>query len=233
MYRILVCDDEEMIRRLVKKYAAFEGHEVEEAENGLEAIEKVKSGGYDILICDIMMPEIDGFSACREIRAFSDIPIIMLSARGEEYDKINGFSLGIDDYVVKPFSPKELMLRCEAVMSRYKAREKKDPEEKEEEHELFVLSGMKVDLTARIVYLDGARASLTPKEYDLLFYFIKNKNIALSREKLISEVWGYDYYGDDRTLDTHIKLLRKSLGDYAKYIVTLRGMGYRFDTEAK
>lgn len=233
MYKILICDDEEMIRRLVVKYAAYEGHETDEAENGFEAIEKVREGDFDILICDIMMPEIDGFSACREIRTFSDIPIIMLSARGEEYDKINGFSLGIDDYVVKPFSPKELMMRCDAIMSRYRARENEKSGDADENHEMFVLSGMRVDLTARIVYLDEKRAQLTPKEYDLLFYFIKNKNIALSREKLISDVWGYDYYGDDRTLDTHIKLLRKSLGDYSKYIVTLRGMGYRFDTEAK
>ena len=229
MYKILIADDEEMIRRLIAKYAVFEGHTVAEAADGMEAVNMCRENEYDILICDIMMPELDGFSACREIRKFSDIPIIMLSARGEEYDKLNGFSLGIDDYVVKPFSPKELMMRIDAVLKRYGQRK---PVEKEE-NDIFTLEGLSVDITARIVYIDSERCELSPKEYDLLFYLIKNKNIALSRERLITEVWGYDYYGDDRTLDTHIKLLRKSLGDYAKFIVTLRGVGYRFDTEGK
>ena len=236
MYDILVADDEEMIRRLIAKYAVFEGHKVSEAADGMEAVNMCREHRYDVLVCDIMMPELDGFSVCREIRKFSDIPIIMLSARGEEYDKINGFSLGIDDYVVKPFSPKELMLRIDAVMKRYSAGtavasgEKQDADK---DKDIFTLLGLKVDFTARVVYIDGARIELSPKEYDLLFYMIKNKNIALSREKLITQVWGYDYYGDDRTLDTHIKLLRKSLGEYSKYIVTLRGVGYRFDTEAQ
>lgn len=228
MYSILIADDEEMIRRLVAKYAAFEGHRVSEAADGMQAVEMCRQNRYDILICDIMMPELDGFSACREIRKFSDIPIIMLSARGEEYDKINGFSLGIDDYVVKPFSPKELMMRVEAVMNRYGRR---SPQESGE-HEIFELGGLRADITARVVTADGVRIDMSPKEYDLFFYFIKNRNVALSREKLICEVWGYDYYGDDRTLDTHIKLLRRSLGDYSKHIVTLRGVGYRFDTNA-
>ena len=236
MYDILVADDEEMISRLIAKYAVFEGHKVSEAADGMEAVNMCREHRYDVLVCDIMMPELDGFSVCREIRKFSDIPIIMLSARGEEYDKINGFSLGIDDYVVKPFSPKELMLRIDAVMKRYSAGtavasgEKQDADK---DKDIFTLLGLKVDFTARVVYIDGARVELSPKEYDLLFYMIKNKNIALSREKLITQVWGYDYYGDDRTLDTHIKLLRKSLGEYSKYIVTLRGVGYRFDTEAQ
>jgi DNA-binding response OmpR family regulator len=170
---------------------------------------------------DIMMPELDGFSACREIRKFSDIPIIILSARGEEYDKINGFGLGVDDYVVKPFSPKELMMRIDAVMKRISGRAgNKD---------IYKIEGLVIDFTGRIVSADGERLELSPKEYDLLFYMVKNKNIALSREKLITNVWGYDFYGDDRTLDTHIKLLRKSLGDYSKFIVTLRGVGYRFE----
>ena len=229
MYNILIADDEEMIRRLIAKYAVFEGHTVAEAADGMEAVNMCRAGGYDILICDIMMPELDGFSACREIRKFSDIPIIMLSARGEEYDKLNGFSLGIDDYVVKPFSPKELMMRVDAVMKRYGASK---TDESKDKNETFTLAGLSVDMTARIVYIDGERRELSPKEYDLLFYLIRNKNIALSRERLITEVWGYDYYGDDRTLDTHIKLLRKSLSEYARLIVTLRGVGYRFDTEA-
>ncbi len=226
MYRILVVDDEEMIRKIVAKYAVFEGHSVTEAADGMEAIEMCKTGTFDIMIIDIMMPELDGFSACREIRKFSDIPIIMLSARGEEYDKINGFELGVDDYVVKPFSPKELMLRIDAIMKRSGGRS----QEKERENEIFTLGALKADVTARIVYVNGERREMSPKEYDLFFYMLKNKNIALSREKLICEVWGYDYYGDDRTLDTHIKLLRKSLGECAKYIITLRGVGYRFDT---
>lgn len=229
MYRILIADDEEMIRRLIKKYAEFEGHTVGEASDGMEAVAMCREGEYDILVCDIMMPELDGFSACREIRRFSDIPIIMLSARGEEYDKINGFSIGVDDYVVKPFSPKELMMRIDAIMKRAGKEKEK---EIEPEHEIFEKDGLKADITARIVYIDGVRADMSPREYDLFFYLLKNRNVALTREKLLCEVWGYDYYGDDRTLDTHIKLLRRSLGDYAKFIVTLRGVGYRFDTEA-
>ncbi len=228
MYNILIVDDEEMIRRLIAKYAVFEGHTVDEAANGMEAVEKCRNGSYDIVICDIMMPELDGFSACREIRRFSDIPIIMLSARGEEYDKINGFGLGIDDYVVKPFSPKELMMRVDAIMKRARRAAPADASS----NEIFEFEGLKADVDARIVYIDGVRADMSPKEYDLFFYMLKNKNIALSRERLITEVWGYDYYGDDRTLDTHVKLLRKSLGEYAKFIVTLRGVGYRFDTQA-
>lgn len=232
MYKILVADDEEMIRRLVVKYAVFEGHTVDEAADGMQTVEMCRSGNYDILICDIMMPELDGFSACREIRKFSDMPIIMLSARGEEYDKINGFSLGIDDYVVKPFSPKELMMRIDAVMKRFH-RTAKTENVGTEGHEIFQLDSLVADVTARVVTIDSKRVDMSPKEYDLFFYFLKNKNVALSREKLICEVWGYDYYGDDRTLDTHIKLLRKSLGDYARLIVTLRGVGYRFDTNGK
>ena len=233
MYHILVVDDEEMIRKLIAKYAVYEGHSVTEAADGMEAIEQVKNGTFDLMVIDIMMPELDGFSACREIRKFSQIPIIMLSARGEEYDKINGFELGIDDYVVKPFSPKELMLRINAVMKRAAGRQNAEPVREEPRNEIVELAGggLRADLTARIVYVDGKRADMTPKEYDLFFYMLKNRNIALTREKLITEVWGYDYFGDDRTLDTHIKLLRKSLGPYADFIVTLRGVGYRFDAD--
>ena len=235
MYHILVVDDEEMIRKLIAKYAVYEGHSITEAADGMEAIRLCREEQFDLMIIDIMMPELDGFSACREIRKFSDIPIIMLSARGEEYDKINGFELGIDDYVVKPFSPKELMLRVNAVMKRAapkaSAPKEEEPEESKNEIVEFADGGLRADLTARIVYVDGQRADMTPKEYDLFFYMIRNKNIALTREKLITEVWGYDYFGDDRTLDTHIKLLRKSLGRYADFIVTLRGVGYRFDAE--
>ena len=227
MYKILVVDDEERIRQLVRKYAEFEGHEVTEAADGMEAIKLCREKKFDIIIMDIMMPELDGFSACREIRKTSRTPIIMLSARGEEYDKINGFELGIDDYVVKPFSPKELMLRVDAVMKRTLAA----AAPVEDAHEVFDIGGLHADITARTVTIDGKRVDMSPKEYDLFFYMLRNRNIALSREKLITEVWGYDFYGDDRTLDTHIKLLRKSLGEYSRLIVTLRGVGYRFESK--
>ena len=222
MYHLLVVDDEENIRKLIRKYAEFEGHRVTEAADGMEAVRLCRENKYDIIILDIMMPELEGFSACREIRKTCDTPVIMLSARGEEYDRIHGFELGVDDYVVKPFSPRELMMRVNAVVSRTHAVPRQD-------RDVFEREGLKIDFTGRIVYIDGERISLSPKEYELLFYLVRNRNIALSREKLITEVWGYDFYGDDRTLDTHIKLLRKSLGPYSKFIVTLRGMGYRFE----
>ncbi len=222
MYKILIVDDEENIRKLIHKYAEYEGHAVAEAENGIQAVEMIKRSDYDIIIMDVMMPELDGFSAAAEIRKMKDTPIIMLSARGEEYDRIHGFMAGIDDYVVKPFSPKELMLRIQAILSRRgRSADKAD---------IFEAEGLKIDFTGRIVTIDGVRANLSPKEYELLFYMVRNRNIALYREKLLSEVWGYDFFGDDRTLDTHIKLLRKSLGTYSKFIVTLRGVGYRFET---
>ena len=227
MYHILVVDDESRIRAIIRKYAEFEGHTVTEAGDGMEAVVLCRKESFDLIIMDIMMPELDGFSACREIRKSTDTPIIMLSARGEEYDKINGFELGIDDYVVKPFSPRELMLRVEAVMKRVK----RTAAEKAEKNQIIELDngGLRVDLTARIVYIDGERVEMSPKEYDLFFFLLRNRNVALTRERLISEVWGYDFFGDARTLDTHIKLLRKTLGRYSDYIVTLRGVGYRFE----
>ena len=227
MYKILVVDDEVRIRSIIKKYAEFEGHTVYEAADGMEAVHLCRNNEFDIIVMDIMMPELDGFSACREIRKQSNTPIIMLSARGEEYDKINGFELGVDDYVVKPFSPKELMLRIEAVMKRVKASQSAI----KQTNVIVELDGggLRVDLTARLVFVDGVRVDMSPKEYELFFYMLENRNIALSREKLISDVWGYDFFGDVRTLDTHIKLLRKSLGRYARMIVTLRGVGYRFE----
>ena len=228
MYSLLIVDDEEMIRKLIRKYAEFEGYSVAEAADGMEAVMLCREKSFDLIIMDIMMPELDGFSACREIRKNSQIPIIMLSARGEEYDKINGFGLGIDDYVVKPFSPKELMMRVNAVLRRISRTEEQKQAEKS--NEKFVFEDLTVDFTARTVHIDKSRIDMSPKEYDLLFYMIRNKNIALTREKLITNVLGYDFYGDDRTLDTHIKLLRKSLGRYANLIVTLRGVGYRFET---
>ncbi len=225
MYRLLVVDDEEMIRKLIRKYAEFEGHEVTEAENGMEAVELVRRdpGAFDLAVLDVMMPELDGFSAAGEIRKVSPMPVLMLSARGEEYDRIHGFELGEDDYVVKPFSPKELMLRVNAIMNRAK------PREAEKKRSLVEIEGLCIDFDARVVTVDGERASLSPKEYELLSYLVQNRGLALTREMLITNVWGYDFYGDDRTLDTHIKLLRRSLGPYSRFIVTLRGVGYRFD----
>ncbi len=230
MYHILVVDDETRIRSIIRKYAEFEGHEVTEAADGMEAVLLCRRNEYDLIIMDIMMPELDGFSACREIRKVSNTPIIMLSARGEEYDRINGFEVGIDDYVVKPFSPKELMLRVDAIMKRVK-NGLKGSANAAKPNVIVELDGggLKADMTARLVFIDGERIEMSPKEYDLFFYLLSNRNIALSREKLLCEVWGYDFYGDARTLDTHIKLLRKSLGRYSKYIVTLRGVGYRFE----
>lgn len=227
MYNILVVDDEAKIRLIIKKYAEFEGNKVTEAENGMEAVNlcRERPDSFDIIIMDVMMPELDGFSAVAEIRKTLKTPVLMLSARGEEYDRIHGFELGIDDYVVKPFSPKELMMRVNAIMARVKGSESD-----EDGHEVFTAEGLKIDFTGRIVTVDGERAELSPKEYDLLFYLVNNKGIALTRDKLISNVWGYDFYGDDRTLDTHIKLLRRSLGQYSRFIVTLRGVGYRFET---
>lgn len=224
MEKLLIVDDEEKIRSVIKKYAEFEGYSVEEAEDGMQALNMVKNGSYDLIVMDIMMPELDGFSTCRELRKFCDIPVIMLSARGEEYDKLFGFELGIDDYVVKPFSPKELMARIKAVIGR------RSKNSATSDNKIISFEGLSIDYAGRYVYVDGQQVVLTPKEYDILIYMIKNKNIALTREKLLNEIWGYDYFGDDRTLDTHIKLLRNSLGEYRRFIVTLRGVGYRFET---
>lgn len=223
MRKILVVDDEEKIRAIIRKYGEFEGYSIVEAKDGMEAVRLCREQDFDVIILDVMMPELDGFSTCREIKKRKDIPVIMLSARGEEYDRIHGFELGIDDYVVKPFSPKELMMRVKVVIDRNHARESSP------EREIFQIEGLCVDFTGRTVSIDGRRVELSPKEYELLFYLVRNRNIALERERLITEVWGYDYYGDDRTLDTHIKLLRSSLGEYRKFLVTLRGVGYRFE----
>ena len=221
--KLLVVDDEARIRELIKKYATFEQYDVTEAENGMQAVELCRQQDFDLIIMDVMMPDLDGFSACREIRKTSAVPILMLSARGEEYDKLHGFELGIDDYVVKPFSPKELMMRVGAILKRSGA--------KSESREVVDIGDLRVDFTARRVTLEGKPLELSPKEYDLLFYLVRNRGIALTREKLLSEIWGYDFFGDDRTLDTHIKLLRRQLGPYADRITTLRGVGYRFEQE--
>jgi two-component system response regulator ResD len=221
MTKILVVDDEQKIREMIRKYAEYEGFQVDEAADGLEAVQKADKNSYDVIVMDIMMPNLDGFSACKEIKKKKDVPVILLSALGEEYDKIHGFDIGVDDYVVKPFSSKELMMRIQAILKRVKKSE--TPSEN------FQLGEMVIDYSARIVTIKGERVQLSPKEYELLAYLVKNAGIALTREQLLQSVWGYDFFGDDRTLDTHIKLLRRNLGDYSKYIVTLRGVGYRFE----
>lgn len=224
MYKILVVDDEPKIREVIREYAEFSGYEVVEAEDGMNAIGLCKLNDYDLIIMDVMMPKLDGFSACKEIKKIKDVPVIMLSARGEEYDKLFGFELGVDDYIVKPFSPKELMARINAVLSRFKAASHSN-------QTTLKFDGLEINIPARTVSVDGKKVELTPKEYDLLFYLVENKNIALSRDKLLSDIWGYDFFGDDRTIDTHIKNLRNSLGPYRDYIVTLRGVGYKFEYE--
>lgn len=221
--KILIVDDEKNIRNVIKEYAKFDGFETFEAEDGMQAVEMCRTQDFDLIIMDIMMPKLDGYSAVREIRKTKQIPVIMLSARGEEYDKLFGFELGVDDYVTKPFSPKELLARIRAVMKRSAATAPAG------DNNVLKFEGLEINMSGREVFVDGKPVSLTPKEYDLLFYLVRNKGIALSREKLLEEVWGYDFYGDDRTVDTHIKMLRNSLGDYRKFIVTLRGMGYKFD----
>lgn len=220
--KVLIVDDEEMIRNVLREYVEFEGNEADEAADGMEAVKKCRESNYDMILMDVMMPKLDGFSAVKEIKKEKDIPVIMLSARGEEYDKLFGFEIGVDDYVTKPFSPKEVMARINAVTKR-----KSLPEKKDESRLKF--EGLEIDMAGRNVYVDGEKAVLTPKEYELLFYFVRNKNLALTREKLLSDVWGFDFYGDDRTVDTHVKMLRGKLKEYRKFIVTLRGMGYKFE----
>ena len=228
MYQILFVDDEDAIREGFAEYAGFLGHEVTQARDGMEAVALCRAREFDVIVLDIMMPRMDGFTACKEIRREKDIPVLMLSARGEEYDKLHGFDLGIDDYVTKPFSPKEVIARLNVIVQRHRAAQnaaRGGPGE----NEVYRFGGLVADVTARIVEIDGARQYLTPKEYDLLFYLMRNRNIALSREKLLREVWGYDFFGEDSTVNTHIKVLRQHLGEYERHIVTIRGVGYRFD----
>ncbi len=223
MYNILVVDDEKNIREMIKEYAEFLGHSVTEASDGMAAVELCREHDFDIIIMDVMMPKMDGFSACKEISKLKRTPCLMLSARGEEYDKLFGFELGADDYVVKPFSPKELMARIMAIISR--STMKTD----ENKNQPIVVGEVTIDSLGRNVYIDGERANLTPKEYDLLHYMAKNKNIVLTREQLLNAVWGYEFFGEDRTVDTHIKMLRSRLGKYRDYIITIRGVGYKFE----
>jgi two-component system, OmpR family, response regulator ResD len=226
MIHLLIADDEERIREAIREYAEFEGWQVTEACDGMQAVEIARTQEFDLAILDIMMPRLDGFSACKEIRKHSEMPVLMLSARGEEYDKLFGFELGIDDYVVKPFSGKELMARIKAIVQRSRARKEEVADAQNQQK----YEGLEVDFKGRRVLVDGTAVSLTPKEFDLLFFLVRNRNTAFTREQLLSKVWGYDYFGDDRTVDAHVKMLRASLGDYRKFIVTLRGMGYKFET---
>ena len=216
-----IVDDEEKIRGVLREYVEFEGGTAYEAADGMEAVKMCRGEDFDIILMDVMMPRLDGFSAVKEIKKIKDVPVIMLSARGEEYDKLFGFEMGVDDYVTKPFSPKEVMARINAVTKRRKGEENNK--------DVITYEGLTIDMVGRNVYVDGEKAELTPKEYEILFYFVKNKGIALTREKLLLDVWGFDFYGDDRTVDTHIKMLRSNLKQYRKFIVTLRGMGYKFE----
>lgn len=224
--KILIVDDEEMIRGVLREYVEFEGNEADEAADGMEAVKKCRENDYDLILMDVMMPKLDGFSAVKEIRKDKDVPVIMLSARGEEYDKLFAFEIGVDDYVTKPFSPKEVMARIRAVTKRKAAKKKED------ENRVLKFEGLEIDMAGRNVYVDGEKAVLTPKEYELLFYFVRNQGLALTREKLLYDVWGFDFYGDDRTVDTHVKMLRGNLKEYRKFIVTLRGLGYKFEVPA-
>lgn len=219
--KVLIVDDEVMIRNVLKEYVEFEGGEAFEAADGMEAVKRCREEDFDIILMDVMMPRLDGFSAVKEIKKEKNIPVIMLSARGEEYDKLFGFEIGVDDYVTKPFSPKEVMARIHAVLKRTANRA--------DDKEVLTFEGLTIDMAGRNVFVNGEKAELTPKEYEILFYLVKNRGIALTREKLLMDVWGFDFYGDDRTVDTHIKMLRSNLKEYRKFIVTLRGMGYKFE----
>lgn len=219
MTTILIVDDEERIREVVKEYCLLEDYNVLEASDGLEALEMVKNNDIDLIVLDVMMPKLDGLSAFSKIKEIKKIPTIILSARSEEYDKLVGFELGVDDYVTKPFSPKELIARIKVILKRKNSDDK------------FIYKDLKIDFLGHAVYVDGKELKLTPKEYDLLVYFVKNQNVALSREQLLNKIWDYDFWGEDRTVDTHIKMLRNNLGKYRDLIVTVRGMGYKFVTK--
>ena len=219
--KILVVDDESRMRKLVKDFLVRSNYEVLEAEDGEKALDIFfADNSIALIILDVMMPKMDGFTCLSEIRKTKNIPVIMLSARKEETDKLNSFDLGVDDYVTKPFSPKELVARVKAHLKRTTSN-----------NENYTYKNLIVDYKGRKVTINDKEVNLTPKEYELLTYFIKNKGIALSREQLLNNVWDYDYYGDDRTVDTHIKMLRKSLGDYRNLIKTIREVGYKYETE--
>ncbi len=216
---ILVVDDEQLLRNVIKEYLESINLKVYEAENGIEALKVFKEENIDLIILDIMMPKMDGYETIKEIRKTSNVPVIMLTAKSEELDKLNSFNLGVDDYVTKPFSPKELVARVKAILKRSGVKEE------------YTYKTLRIDYKGRKVTINNKEISLTPKEYELLTYFIKNEGIALSREQLLNVIWGYDFYGDDRTVDTHIKMLRHSLKEYKDLIKTVRSVGYKYETK--
>lgn len=218
--RILLVDDEARLRDMLKAYIAHEGYEIVEAADGREALELFQSQDFSLVILDVMLPQVDGWTVCREMRRTSDVPIIMLTARGEEYDRLFGFELGVDDYMVKPFSPKELLARMKAIIRR--------SEQGNEPLERLVMQGVEIELSSRTVAVEGRELALTPREYDLLSFFAKNQNQVFTREQLLNSVWGYEFAGDSRTVDTHVKMLREQLGDYRRFLVTVWGVGYKF-----
>ncbi|MCR5374023.1 MAG: response regulator transcription factor [Lachnospiraceae bacterium] len=228
MSKILIVDDNEKDRALLKKYATFEGYDIEESDNGMDAVKKCELNDYDIILMDVMMPELDGFSATKTILGNKDIPVIFVTARKDEFDRIHGFEVGADDYVIKPFSPKELMMRVAVVLRRHNAIKRAGTNI--EDHDIFRMDSLEVDFTSRTLTVDGKEVDMAPKEYALLFYLVKNRNIALPRDKILTEVWGFDYYGDERTLDTHIKQIRKALGPYRDRLITMKGLGYKFNS---
>ncbi len=229
MARILIVDDEEMIRAVIREYAVFEGHQVEEAANGAEALERCKKSDFDVIVMDLMMPGMDGFTTYEYIKKIKDIPVLILSAKGQEYDKLYGFALGIDDYVVKPFSPKELMARLGVIVSRNRYRKEHEVQQKDT---ALVYDGLRIDPEQYVVTVNGKRIdNITRREFELLYFLASHPKLVFSREQLLNSVWGYDYVGDSRTVDTHVKMLRQSLGDCKEYILTVRGIGYKFDTQ--
>lgn len=217
--KVLIVDDEKGIREVIKEYSVSEGYDVLEAENGLEALQKLEQNpDIDVIVLDIMMPKMDGYTVLKNIRKTYDIPVIMLSARADEFDKLQSFDMGVDDYVTKPFSPRELMARIKVVTNRNKVT-----------NDEYVYKKLRINYLGHTVYINNKEVKLTPKEYEMLVYFVQNKGIALSREALLNKIWGYDFFGDDRTIDTHIKMLRNSMGEYRNLITTVRGMGYRYE----
>ena len=222
--KILVVDDESRMRKLVRDFLEREGYAVMEAGNGLEAMDIFyEEKDIALVILDVMMPKMDGWQTCREIRKESRVPIIMLTARGEERDELQGFELGVDEYISKPFSPKILVARVTAILRRTNALASE---------EILTADGIEIDKSAHMVKIDGKAVELSYKEFELLAYFVENKGIALSREKILNNVWNYDYFGDARTIDTHVKKLRSKLGEKGNYIKTIWGMGYKFEVES-
>lgn len=216
--KILIVDDEEGIRKIIKEYCDSMNYETDEANNGEEALEKLLKNQYDLMVLDIMMPKMDGFTMLKECPKEKRIPTIILSAREEEYDKLSGFDLGIDDYLTKPFSPKELMARIKAILTRSYG----------DKSDIYTYDTLEINFLSHTIKIDKKKINCTPKEYDILVYLVRNKNIAITREQLLSSVWGYDFFGDDRTVDTHIKMLRNNLGKYRNHIITIRGLGYKY-----